>query len=371
MKRIKVLLSGGGTGGHIFPAVAIADELKSRFKDAEFLFIGANGKMEMEKVPQAGYPIKGLDIQGLDRSAFWKNLRLPFKLIKSINEAHRIIKDFNPDFVVGTGGYASGPALYAASRAAKPYFIQEQNAFAGLTNRILSKRSRRIYTAYQNVKGFPIEKTRYVGNPVRSTLAQGVEDRNEAVRSFGMDPAKLVVLSVGGSLGSQTLNKTWLKNLENLYDSNVQLIWQTGKVSYNEIKSNMEKFPQEGIYLTEFLTDMNRAYSAADIIVSRAGAIAISELALVGKATILVPYPLAAENHQEANALSLVDKQAAVMVKDYEMVDKFWPLLHSLIQDEQERIKLSSKLKMLARPNAVKDIVDDILDNLKIGNGNT
>lgn len=368
---MKVLLSGGGTGGHIFPAVAIADELKGRFADAEFLFIGANGKMEMEKVPQAGYSIKGLDIQGLDRSALWKNIRLPFKILKSINAAHKIIKEFNPDFVVGTGGYASGPALYAASRARVTYFIQEQNAFAGLTNRLLSKGSRRIYTAYQDVKGFPAEKTVYLGNPVRSTVGRGLDERDEAVRSFGLDPGKLVVLSVGGSLGSQTLNNAWLKNLENLKRYEAQLIWQTGKASYGQIQSKREQFPSEGIFLTDFLTDMNQAYSAADIIVSRAGAIAISELALVGKASILVPYPLAAENHQEANALSLVSKNAAVMVRDNEMDEKFWLQLSALIQSPEQRTELSSKLKMLARPTAVKDIVDDILDNLNIGNGDT
>ena len=237
---IRVLLSGGGTGGHIFPAIAIADEIKKRFPDAEFLFIGANGKMEMEKVPQAGYKIEGIDIAGINRGNILSNLGLPFKILKSLSKAKKIIKNFAPDFAVGTGGFASGPALYEASKLGIPIFIQEQNAHAGLTNKIVSKKARAVFTAYPKVDGFPTDKIHFLGNPIRSTIVSGIQDTAQAKEKMGLDKGKLTILSVGGSLGSRTLNNAWKENLENLNKKGYQLIWQTGKLDYAELSSSLQ-----------------------------------------------------------------------------------------------------------------------------------
>ncbi|KQT24527.1 UDP-N-acetylglucosamine--N-acetylmuramyl-(pentapeptide) pyrophosphoryl-undecaprenol N-acetylglucosamine transferase [Chryseobacterium sp. Leaf405] len=365
-KKLKVLLSGGGTGGHIFPAIAIADEIKKRFPDAEFLFIGANGKMEMEKVPQAGYKIEGIDIAGIDRGNMLSNLGLPFKILKSLSKSKKIIKNFAPDFAVGTGGFASGPALYEASKLGIPIFIQEQNAHAGVTNKILSKKAKAVFTAYPKVEGFPAEKIQFLGNPIRENIISGIQETAQAKEKLGLDKDKLTILSVGGSLGSRTLNNGWKNNLENLKEKGYQLIWQTGKLDFKEL-SNETQISDFGsqIQLKEFIKDMETAYSAADVIVSRAGAIAISELAVAQKPVLLVPFPFAAEDHQTKNAMNLVEKNAARMVKDSEMQEKFWNTLSEICENENVRKEMSENLKYFAKPNAAKEIVDEIFKIIK------
>ena len=373
-KKLKVLLSGGGTGGHIFPAIAIADEIKKRFPDAEFLFIGANGKMEMEKVPQAGYKIEGIDIAGIDRGNMLSNLGLPFKILKSLSKSKKIIKSFAPDFAVGTGGFASGPALYEASKLGIPIFIQEQNAHAGVTNKILSKKAKAVFTAYPKVEGFPAEKIKFLGNPIRENIVSGMQETSQAKEKMGLDKDKLTILSVGGSLGSRTLNNGWKDNLENLKEKGYQLIWQTGKLDYKEIVdsfqltvdgSNQQPATSNQIQIKEFIKDMETAYSAADVIVSRAGAIAISELAVAQKPVLLVPFPFAAEDHQTKNAMNLVEKNAARMVKDSEMQEKFWNTLSEICENENIRKEMSENLKYFAKPNAAKEIVDEIFKVIK------
>jgi len=374
-KKLKILLSGGGTGGHIFPAIAIADEIKKRFPDAEFLFIGANGKMEMEKVPQAGYNIEGIDIAGIDRGNMLSNLGLPFKILKSLSKSKRIIKAFAPDFAVGTGGFASGPALYEASKLGIPIFIQEQNAHAGVTNKILSKKAQAVFTAYPKVEGFPAEKIKFLGNPIRSTIISGMQETTQAKEKMGLDKDKLTILSVGGSLGSRTLNNGWKENLDKLKEKDYQLIWQTGKLDYKEIvdscqlsvdgnSNNQQPTTNNQIQIKEFIKDMETAYSAADVIVSRAGAIAISELAVAQKPVLLVPFPFAAEDHQTKNAMNLVEKNAAKMVKDSEMQEKFWNTLSEISENENVRKEMSENLKYFAKPNAAKEIVDEIFNQL-------
>lgn len=359
-RKLKIVLSGGGTGGHIFPAVAVADEIRKRFPDAEFLFIGANGKMEMEKVPQAGYRIEGINIAGFDRGNLLSNIGLPMKIISSLSRSKKIIKDFKPDFAVGTGGFASGPALFTAAVAGIPVFIQEQNAHAGITNKFLSRKAKAIFTAYPSVDGFPKEKTKFLGNPIRQNIITDLINSREAKIKMGLDPDKLTVLSVGGSLGSRTLNNGWKNNIENFKNSGMQLIWQTGKLDYPEIIKD-ENLNSDSVQIKEFITDMALAYSAADIIVSRAGAIAISELAVAKKPVILVPFPFAAEDHQTKNALNLVERNAARMVKDSEMDEKFWPTLMEIAKSENLRKEMSSNLQFFAKPDAAKEIVDNIL----------
>lgn len=359
-KKLKVVLSGGGTGGHIFPAIAIADEIKRRFPDTEFLFIGANGKMEMEKVPQAGYRIEGIDIAGINRGNILSNLGLPFKLLKSLSKSKRILKEFAPDFAIGTGGFASGPALYEASKLGIPIFIQEQNAYAGVTNKILSKKAKAVFTAYPEVEGFPMGKTKFLGNPIRENIVTGMQDLAVAKGLLGLDKNKLTILSVGGSLGSRTLNNAWRTYYDEIISKDYQLIWQTGKLDLKDILEETKNKEHRNIRIVEFIKNMETAYSAADIIVSRAGAIAISELAVAQKPVLLVPFPFAAEDHQTKNAMNLVDKEAAKIVKDSEMKDKFWTTLDGLCKDENLRQNMSENLKYFGKPNAAKEIVDEI-----------
>lgn len=363
-KKLKVILSGGGTGGHIFPAIAIADEIRKRFPDTEFLFIGANGKMEMEKVPQAGYKIEGIDIAGIDRGNMLSNLGLPFKILKSLSKSKKIIKNFAPDFAVGTGGFASGPALYEASKMGIPIFIQEQNAHAGVTNKILSKKAKAVFTAYPKVEGFPSEKIKFLGNPIRENIITGMTATELAKEKMGLHKDKLTILSVGGSLGSRTLNNAWRSHLDELVKKDYQLIWQTGKLDYKDITEETKDSPSRNIRIYEFIKDMETAYSAADIIVSRAGAIAISELAVAQKPVLLVPFPFAAEDHQTKNAMNLVEKNAARMVKDTEMQEKFWSTLDEICSSESLRNQMSQNLKYFAKPNAAKEIVDEIFSVL-------
>ncbi|WP_213277483.1 undecaprenyldiphospho-muramoylpentapeptide beta-N-acetylglucosaminyltransferase [Chryseobacterium indologenes] len=363
-KKLKIVLSGGGTGGHIFPAIAIADEIRKRFPEAEFLFIGANGKMEMEKVPQAGYKIEGIDIAGIDRGNLLSNLGLPFKILKSLSKSKRIIKNFAPDFAVGTGGFASGPALYEASKMGIPIFIQEQNAHAGVTNKILSKKAKAVFTAYPKVEGFPAEKIKFLGNPIRENIVSGMQETDQAKEKMGLNKDKLTILSVGGSLGSRTLNNAWKSHLEQIIDKDYQLIWQTGKLDYKDIINETKDTATGNIQILEFIKDMELAYSSADIIVSRAGAIAISELAVAQKPVLLVPFPFAAEDHQTKNAMNLVEKNAARMVKDSEMQEKFWSTLSEICENESVRKEMSDNLKYFAKPNAAKEIVDEIFNKL-------
>lgn len=355
---MKVLISGGGTGGHIFPAIAIAQEIKKRIPNAEFLFIGAEGKMEMEKVPQAGFKIEGLNIAGFNRSSLLKNLGLPFKIVSSLLKARRVIKNFSPDFAIGTGGFASGPALFMASQMKIPIFIQEQNSLPGKTNIFLSKRAKAVFTAYPDMERFfGKTPTYFLGNPIRENIITEMIDTIPAKEKLGLDKDKLTILSVGGSLGSKVLNDAWERYAKEITDKGFQLIWQTGK---GNLKPN--EFQNTNIIKTEFLNDMPLVYSAADVIVSRAGAIAISELALAQKPILLVPFPFAAEDHQTKNALTLVNKNAAKMVKDSEMKDKFWTTLMEICENENLRKEMSKNLSYFAKPYATKEIVDKILE---------
>lgn len=361
-KALRVLMSGGGTGGHIFPAVAIAQEFQKRFPNAEFLFIGAEGKMEMEKVPQAGFTIVGLNIAGFDRGNMLANLKLPFKIISSLRKAKRTIKEFRPDLAVGTGGFASGPALYTAAKLGVPIFVQEQNSLPGKTNMFLAKKAKAVFTAYPNMeKFFSRTKTFFLGNPIRENILTDLVDKQSAKEKLGLSANKLTILSVGGSLGSRTLNNGWKQNIEALLDRDFQLIWQTGKTDYQELKNSSLPVQDNRLQLKEFITDMPLAYSAADVIVSRAGAIAISELAVAKKPVLLVPFPFAAEDHQTKNAMTLVEKNAARMVKDSEMNEKFWPTLQEICENENLRAEMSKNMEFFAKPKAAQEIVDKII----------
>lgn len=366
-KKIKVLMSGGGTGGHIFPAVAIAQEIQKRFPDAEFLFMGANGKMEMEKVPQSGFKIEGLNIAGFDRGNLLANINLPFKVISSLLKARKIIKEFQPDFAVGTGGFASGPALFIAARMGIPTFIQEQNSLPGKTNIFNAKKAKTVFTAYPNMeKFFHGTKTLFLGNPIRKNIITDIIDSDLAKEKLGLEKEKLTILSVGGSLGSRTLNNGWKENINQVLEKDYQLIWQTGKLDYKNILEETKDIHGRNIQIVEFIKNMEMAYSAADVIVSRAGAIAISELAIAKKPVLLVPFPFAAEDHQTKNAQTLVDKNAAKMVKDTEMKEKFWNTLSEICENESLRKEMAQNLDFFAKPKATEEIVNEIFKNLNI-----
>ena len=366
-KKLKILMSGGGTGGHIFPAVAIAQEIQKRFPDAEFLFFGANGKMEMEKVPQAGFKIEGLNIAGFDRGNLLANVNLPFKVISSLLKARKIIKKFQPDFAVGTGGFASGPALFIAARMGIPTFIQEQNSLPGKTNIFNAKKAKIVFTAYPNMeKFFHGTKTLFLGNPIRKNIITDLIDSDLAKEKIGLEKGKLTILSVGGSLGSRTLNNGWKENISNFIEKDYQLIWQTGKLDYKNILEETKDISSRNLQIVEFIKSMETAYSAADIIVSRAGAIAISELTIAKKPVLLVPFPFAAEDHQTKNAQTLVDKNAAKMVKDTEMKEKFWNTLSEICENENLRKEMAQNLEFFAKPKATEEIVNEIFKNLNI-----
>ena len=366
-KKLKVLMSGGGTGGHIFPAVAIAQEIQKRFPDAEFLFMGANGKMEMEKVPQAGFKIEGLNIAGFDRGNLLANINLPFKVISSLLKARKIIKEFQPDFAVGTGGFASGPALFIAARMGIPTFIQEQNSIPGKTNIFNAKKAKTVFTAYPNMeKFFNGTKTLFQGNPIRKNIITDIIDSDLAKEKLGLEKGKLTILSVGGSLGSRTLNNGWKENINQILEKDYQLIWQTGKLDYKNILEETKDISSRNIQIVEFIKNMEMAYSAADVIVSRAGAIAISELAIAKKPVLLVPFPFAAEDHQTKNAQTLVEKNAAKMVKDTEMKEKFWNTLSEICENEDLRTEMAQNLEFFSKPKATEEIVNEIFKNLNI-----
>ena len=358
----KFILSGGGTGGHIYPAIAIADELKKQYPDAEFLFVGANDRMEMQRVPQAGYSIKGLQIAGIQRKLSLKNLLLPFKLLKSLYQARQIIQKFQPDAVIGTGGYASAPTLKAAQWLKVPYFIQEQNSFAGITNKWVSKKANKIFVAYQNMeKFFPKAKIQITGNPIREGLTT-IQDKNKnAFESFSLDENKFTLLVLGGSLGAKSINQLISSNLSFFQENQVQILWQCGKFYYDEYKEKQTEMVQ----VRPFIENMNDAYAVADVIISRAGASSVSELCVVGKPVIFVPSPNVAEDHQTKNAQAIADEKAAILIKETELKDNFQKIFLEIFNDKEKRKILSENIKALAKPNATKQIVDEIIKIIK------
>ncbi len=367
MKNYKFILSGGGTGGHIYPAIAIANELKSRFPDADFLFVGASDKMEMQKVPQAGYKIEGLWIAGLQRKLTFKNMLFPFKLISSLWKSRKIIKRFKPDVVIGTGGFASGPLLQISNSLNIPTVIQEQNSFPGITNKLLSKKANAICVAYENLERFfPKEKMILTGNPIRQDLISISEKRNEAIEYFKLDPNKKTLLVLGGSLGSRRINQLIEKEISFFESKNLQVIWQCGKLYFEEYKkfnSNSKLKTQNGQLTTvlAFIDRMDLIYAAADFVISRAGASSVSELCLVAKPTIFIPSPNVAEDHQTKNAKAIVDKNGAILIKENELNENFETVFSDLISNENLQKQLSTNIKQLAKPNATKDIVEEII----------
>ncbi len=356
-KKYKFILSGGGTGGHIYPAIAIANELKNNFPNAEFLFVGAKDRMEMEKVPQAGYAIKGLWISGLQRSLSLKNLMFPFKLISSLWKSKKIIKQFNPDVAIGTGGYASAPLLKMASRKGIPTLIQEQNSYAGITNKWLSKNVNTICVAYEDMQRFfPKEKIRLTGNPVRLDLLNSHSKKEEAIAFFNLDKNVKTLLVLGGSLGARSINSLIDKSLDFFKNKNIQVLWQCGKY-YEEVYKNRTN---EMVQVHPFINKMDLAYVASDFIISRAGALSVSELCLVGKPAIFIPSPNVSEDHQTKNAMAIAKKEAAILLKESELDKKFKTTFSELVSSEELQEKLSTNIKKLAKPNATKLIVEEI-----------
>jgi UDP-N-acetylglucosamine--N-acetylmuramyl-(pentapeptide) pyrophosphoryl-undecaprenol N-acetylglucosamine transferase len=358
-----IIISGGGTGGHIFPAIAIANALKKLDPTIELLFVGANGRMEMEKVPAAGYKIIGLDIQGIQRKAIWKNILFPFKLLMSLIKAVKIIKDFKPNAAVGVGGYASGPLLYAASLMGIPYLIQEQNSYAGITNKRLGKKAKKICVAFDGMdKFFPAERIIKTGNPIRKESVNIVGKEKEGAEFFKLSPAKKTILVTGGSLGARTLNNSVMAGLDKIIAADVQLIWQTGKVYYQGVIEKLGESYNPNICITEFLNRMDLAYAAADVIISRAGAGTIAELCVVKKPVILVPSPNVAEDHQTKNALALVSENAALMVTDAEAVEKLIDEALALLKNEETKKELILNIGKMAMPNADEVIAKEVLE---------
>jgi len=362
MKKLKFILSGGGTGGHIYPAVAIANELKSRFPDAEILFVGASDKMEMQKVPQSGYQIEGLWIAGLQRKLTLQNAMFPFKLMSSLWKSRSIIMEFKPDVVIGTGGFASGPLLQMANVLNIPTLIQEQNSYPGITNKILSKRARKICVAYENLgRFFPKSKMILTGNPVRQDLIDIESKREEAIQYFNLDANKKTLLVLGGSLGARRVNQLIEKELKNFQSQDIQVIWQCGKFYFEEYN----KYNGNNVQVLAFIDRMDLVYAAADIVISRAGASSVSELCIVGKPVIFIPSPNVAEDHQTKNAKSIVDRKGALMIKESELNSLFGLVFEALLKDQGKQIQLSKNIKQLALPNATKQIVDEIVKLIK------
>lgn len=358
----KVIISGGGTGGHVFPAIAIADELKKREPEIDILFVGAHGKIEMEKVPKAGYPIKGLWISGFHRKLTLRNLMFPFKLLASLWKSYWIVKRFKPNAAIGTGGFASGPVLQISNLSGVPTLLQEQNSYAGVTNKLLSKKANTICVAYDRMERyFPSEKIVLTGNPVRKDIVQGLADRQKAIAHFGFDPTKQTIVIVGGSLGAKSLNEGMQASLELLKaNPDVQVLWQCGKL-YIEAFGASESAQLQNVKASAFIDRMDLAYAMADVVIARSGASTISELCIVGKATVLVPSPNVAEDHQTKNAQALVDKEAAVLVKDSEVKERMIARALEILSDSAKRSKLEHNILQLAKPNAAKTIADEVL----------
>lgn len=363
---MKYLISGGGTGGHIFPAVSIANALREADPSCEILFVGALGRMEMERVPQAGYPIIGLPVKGFDRSHPWRNIRVVIDLLRSMSQARKIVRDFRPDVGIGVGGYASGAAMKMAAKMGVPILLQEQNGFAGVTNKLLKDDAKKICVAYEGMERFfPKEKIILTGNPVRQNLTSG--SKEEAIRYFNeefgvnFNSEKKTLLIIGGSLGARTINQSIIAHLNKLIDSNVQVIWQTGKNYLADCKKALEALPHNNIICTDFVSQMPLAYALADLVISRAGASSISELCLLGKPSILVPSPNVAEDHQTHNAMALVKKDAGVLVKDIDAKDQMVATALSLIHDTARLEALRANILTLAIPNSAKRIAEEVM----------
>lgn len=362
--ELRVIISGGGTGGHIFPAVSIANAIRAKRPDAKILFVGAEGRMEMQRVPAAGYEIKGLPICGFDRKNLLRNVKVLFKIMKSRSLAKKIIQDFRPMVAVGVGGYASGPTLNMAESMGIPTLLQEQNSYAGVTNKILAKKARYICVAYDGMdRFFPADKIVLTGNPVRQKLVDESPQRADAIKALGLDPEKLTILIIGGSLGARTLNESVLGNLALVRQQNkIQFVWQTGSYYSKEIKADLERRGcPDNLMVTDFIQDMGVAYAAADLVISRAGAGSISEFCLLGKPVILVPSPNVAEDHQTKNALALVQKSAAVHVRDDEARRTLLPSAINTVTDKTRLTQLATNIKQLALPNAASDIADKVI----------
>lgn len=358
-RKYKILISGGGTGGHIFPALSIAGALKRR-TDADILFVGAENRMEMEKVPSAGYPIKGLPVAGFDRKRLWRNIGVLLKLRKSMKMADRIIRDFQPDIAIGVGGYCSGPTLKAAQKRGVPTLLQEQNSYAGVTNRLLAKKARSICVAYDGMERFfPADKIIKTGNPVRKDLTARAREQKQARESFGLDPDRTTLLVVGGSLGARTLNESMESGLGKYAANGIQVIWQTGK-NFGERGLQAAK-GLKGVVVTKFITDMSSAYAAADLVVSRAGAGSISELELLGKPCVLVPSPNVAEDHQTRNAEALSTRNAAVLVTDAEARDKLTDTALGLLSDHARLKEMSENISAMALRDSDEKIADEVM----------
>lgn len=364
--NIKVLISGGGTGGHIFPALSIANGIKERQKDAEILFVGAENRMEMEKVPAAGYKIIGLPVSGFDRKNLLRNFKVLLRLYKSMRLAKKIVRDFQPDIAIGVGGYASGPVLKATQKRGIPTLIQEQNSYAGVTNKLLAEKAGAICVAYEGMERFfPAEKIIVTGNPVRQSILNCPLTRQEARERFGLEPDKKTVLVVGGSLGARTINRSIEKGIDSIAASGIQMIWQTGKFYDEEAKAVMADKKPANIKQTAFVANMDEAYRAADLVVSRAGASSISELQLLGKAAILVPSPNVAEDHQTKNAMALVNNAAAVMVTDANAPETLVETLINIVNDDTKLKTLSENIKKMALLDSVDKIVDKVMELIK------
>ena len=360
--NIRVIISGGGTGGHIFPALSIANAVKAKCPDAEILFVGADNRMEMQRVPAAGYRIVGLPVSGFDRKNLLKNVAVLWRLMKSQCKARRVIREFQPHVAVGVGGYASGPTLKMAGGMGIPTLIQEQNSYAGVTNKLLAKKAHRICVAYEGMERFfPKDKILLTGNPVRQNLLTNTVAHDEAVRTFGLDPTKKTILVVGGSLGARTLNESMLQAWDTLKDSNVQVIWQTGKYYYEQITAQLKGKELPNVHVCDFISSMDAAYAAADLVISRAGAGSISEFCLLGKAVILVPSPNVAEDHQTKNALALVKKDAALYVKDADAVNELIPLALGTVNDAVRLSALSANIRTLAFHDSAEVIADEVI----------
>lgn len=362
--ELRVIISGGGTGGHIFPAVSIANAIREKRPDAKILFVGAEGRMEMQRVPAAGYEIKGLPIAGFNRKNLLKNVSVLFKIMKSRRMARQIIRDFKPQVAVGVGGYASGPTLNVAESLGIPTLLQEQNSYAGVTNKLLAKKARKICVAYDGMdRFFPKDTLLFTGNPVRQNLLEQTMTKDEAVRAFGLVPGKCTILIVGGSLGARTLNESVLGNLPLVrQQTKVQFIWQTGKYYSADIQAELKRRGcPDNLVVMDFISDMRQAYAAADLVISRAGAGSISEFCLLGKPVVLVPSPNVAEDHQTKNALALVQKDAALYVTDADARRTLLPLAINTVADHARLETLSQNILKLARPNAASDIADEVI----------
>jgi len=362
----RFIISGGGTGGHIYPAIAVADEIKSRFPDAEILFVGAQGRMEMTKVPEAGYEIVGLWISGFQRRITIENLYFPFKVLFSYLKARKLIKNFKPDAVLGFGGYASGPIMLAATRNKVPSLIQEQNSHAGITNKALGKKSQRICVAYEHMeKYFPASKIRLTGNPVRKDILYSSQKRKEALEHFDLLSNRKTLLVIGGSLGARTINRAMEAGIDELIKDGFQVVWQTGRFYYDEVVSKTSNLDLSGIRIQKFIKEMDLAYGVADVVVSRAGALSVSELALVGKPVIFVPSPNVAEDHQTKNAKAFAEKNAALVVTDKEAPEKLVFTALELLKDSDKQMKLGMNIKKMGKPEASQHIVDELMEIVK------